>query len=79
MGKEKPKQSGKFTKKYNNNNPYNKLQLNEFHQIGGKVHASESKLLHKKKRDLERLIQHKKQQNEEVDAAKLEELNKIET
>lgn len=38
--------------KYNNYNPHNKLELNKFHQIGAKTHNSDSKMLHKKKRDL---------------------------
>ena len=63
--------------KYNNHNPYNKLQLNKFHQIGAKAHNSESKLLHKKKRDIERAIRHKEQKNEDIDPQKLEQLESI--
>lgn len=46
-------------KKFNNNNPHNKLQLNKFHQIGAKTQSSDSHQLHKKKRDLERLLKFK--------------------
>jgi hypothetical protein len=60
MGKQTTNQSTNFTKQYNNHNPYNKLSLNKYHQIGGTERISESKKLHKKKRDIERLIQHKR-------------------
>jgi hypothetical protein len=73
MGKANQQKSN-FSKQYNNDNPYNKLQLNKFHQIGGSTHISESKQLHKKKRDIERLIQHKQLQSGAADASKLEEL-----
>lgn len=62
---------------YNNYNPYNKLELNKFHQIGAKAHNSESKLLHKKKRDLERAIRHKEQKNEEIKPEKVEQLETL--
>lgn len=57
MGKPETKHS---RPKINNYNPHNKIGLNKFHQISDKSKGSESKMLHKKKRDLERLIQHKK-------------------
>lgn len=57
MGKPETKHS---RPKINNYNPHNKIGLNKFHQISEKSKGSESKMLHKKKRDLERLIQHKK-------------------
>ena len=75
MGKDNHKERPKI----NNFNPYNKLQLNKFHQIGAKVHASDSKLLHKKKRDLQRLIKHMKDSNKEVNEQKLAELERVET
>jgi cell fate (sporulation/competence/biofilm development) regulator YlbF (YheA/YmcA/DUF963 family) len=73
------KVNNNFSKQYNNDNPYNKLSLNKYHQIGGTEHISQSKQLHKKKRDIERLIQHKQLQSEEADTSKLEELQNIES
>ena len=49
MGKDSKKP---YRPHYNNHNPNNKLDLNKFHQIGAKAHFSQSKLLHKKRRDL---------------------------
>lgn len=66
-------------RKFNNNNPHNKLQLNKFHQIGAKTHKTDSHLLHKKKRDLERAIKFKQQLNEQLDPQKMEQLEKIKT
>lgn len=70
------KQSGSG-RTYNNNNPHNKLELNKFHQLGASSHATESKLMHKKKRDIERLLKFKREKNEEPDAKKLQELEEV--
>lgn len=50
------KPQNKFKKEYNNDNPYNKLELNKFHQIDKHQPVKIGKLLHKKKRDLERML-----------------------
>lgn len=36
MGKDQPQQKHHPRKKYNNNNPHNKLSLNKYHQIDKK-------------------------------------------
>jgi hypothetical protein len=71
MGKGNRNRNMSFSQQHNNDNPYNKLSLNKYHQIGGTEHISESKQLHKKKRDIERLIKHKQSQNAEADTSKL--------
>ena len=47
---------------YNNNNPYNQLSLNKYHQIqderSTEVRKSDGFKLHKRKRDLERMLKH---------------------
>ena len=46
------KKGNKFKKEHNNFNPYNKLELNKFHQVEKQHHDKQGHLLHKKKRDL---------------------------
>ena len=59
MGKDtkEGKSSGgnRFKKEFNNFNPYNKLELNRFHQIKHQNNKTGHQL-HKKKRDIERII-----------------------
>jgi hypothetical protein len=46
---------------FNNDNPHNKLALNKYHQIDEHQHENkktDSNKLHKRKRDLERMIKH---------------------
>jgi hypothetical protein len=71
MGKANNNRNMNFCQQHNNDNPYNKLSLNKYHHIGGTEHISESKQLHKQKRDIERLIKHKQSQNEEADTSKV--------
>lgn len=52
----------------------NKLKLNKYHQIATNRHNSEAKELNKRKRDLERLIEHLKKKKEQVDEQKIQEL-----
>ena len=60
MGKQQQSQKKHSRPQYNNDNPYNKLNLNKFHQIGSKPkQQSEARQNHKKIRDLQRLIKHK--------------------
>lgn len=75
MGKEgKARGPNRFKKEYNNYNPYNKLDLNKFHQIKEHSHNKQGHQLHKKKRDLLRMIEHFKSKGLEVEQSKLEEL-----
>ena len=53
---EQKKPQNKFKKEYNNYNPYNKLDLNKFHQIDKHQHVKVGRQLHKKKRDIERML-----------------------
>ena len=46
--------------------------LNKFHQIGAKTHTTDSNRLHKKKRDLERLIRFKQEKELKVDTGMVE-------
>lgn len=52
-------QGNRFKKEFNNYNPYNKLELNKFHQVNTK-HNNYSQQIHKKKRDLERMIEYRR-------------------
>lgn len=79
MGKEvKAAGQNRFKKEYNNYNPYNRLDLNKFHQIKEQGHSKQGHQLHKRKRDLERMIDHFRKKGLEVDQAKLDELERIE-
>ncbi len=78
MGKD-PKAGNSHTRKeHNNYNPYNTLELNKFHQIQGQGPNKQGHQMHKKKRDLERMIEHLKNKGMEVDQTKLDELAQIE-
>ena len=46
------KGGNRFKKEHNNYNPYNKLELNKFHQVQGNGKDKYGHQLHKKKRDL---------------------------
>lgn len=70
MGKTEPQNSNLKSaprQQINNFNPYNRLNLNKFHQIDGQPrHAKEGRSIRKKKRDLERLLKHKQLQEVDV-------------
>ena len=74
MGKEG---NNRFKKEHNNYNPYNKLELNRFHQAKPNQRLHEGHQLHKKKRDIERMIQHLKKKGLEVEQDKVEELEAV--
>ncbi len=53
MGKQDKSGGGnRFRKEHNNYNPYNKLDLNKFHQTKGQNQNHYGHQLHKRKRDL---------------------------
>lgn len=56
MGKDSKGGHSRFRKEHNNYNPFNKLELNKFHQTQQQGHHKYSHQLHKRKRDLERMI-----------------------
>ena len=68
----------KFKKEHNNFNPYNKLELNKFHQVQQPGRDKVGHQLHKRKRDLERIIKYRQNKGLDIEEAKLEELKQVE-
>ena len=83
-GKEGAKEGAKpahkgFKKEHNNFNPYNRLELNRFHQEQGQQqHTKYGHELKKKKRDLERMIAYRQKKGEEIEEDKVEALKEME-
>jgi hypothetical protein len=70
--------SNRFRKEHNNFNPHNRLDLNRFHQVQHQQQGKQGHQLHKKKRDLERIINYRKSKGLDVEEDKLEELRQVE-